>query len=217
MDIEGKKVVILKAIGRYGARKIDPESGGKYAYAVKNGKTVSNAMVERLYKQVLALDSNLDSCLDSTLDKTLDTSLDSGLAKPLDKNLDSPLDSTAENLSTLASKLEHMALEIFALREENSKLKREIDEVKRRLDNHLDSSLDSYLDSTLDSGLDKPLDKVKIHGFFLTKRQPFKNGRFYWYAGRLVAGKQVWLYIGKDASKAEEKINAYCQKNSAAI
>lgn len=53
----------------------------------------------------------------------------------------------------------------------------------------------------------------RVLGFSLCQR---KTGRTvaYWYAGKQVNGKQVWIYLGRDKSSAESKIKAYLTKIS---
>jgi hypothetical protein len=48
--------------------------------------------------------------------------------------------------------------------------------------------------------------KEGLHGFSLYQRKTSGNGLF-WYAGKMIDGKQVWIYVGKDVSRAKEKVN----------
>ena len=51
-----------------------------------------------------------------------------------------------------------------------------------------------------------------LKGFTLSQRKT--GGKHaYWYAGKRVNEKLIWVYVGKDKSKAEEKIRAWLKKN----
>ena len=53
--------------------------------------------------------------------------------------------------------------------------------------------------------------KEKVLGFSLYLRNDT------WYAGKRIANKLRWVYVGKDKSIAEEKIKAWCSKNGIVV
>jgi phosphorylcholine metabolism protein LicD len=54
------------------------------------------------------------------------------------------------------------------------------------------------------------LTKDDLQGFSLHQRKTSGKALF-WYAGKMIGGKQVWIYVGKDVSRAKEKINSWLQ------
>jgi hypothetical protein len=54
------------------------------------------------------------------------------------------------------------------------------------------------------------LTKDDLQGFSLHQRKTSGKALF-WYAGKMIDGKQVWVYVGKDVSRAKEKINSWLQ------
>jgi hypothetical protein len=55
---------------------------------------------------------------------------------------------------------------------------------------------------------------TKMLGFALVQKSTSSKGKRYqkWYAVKRVQGKQVWVYVGEDVSKAEEKIREWLEK-----
>lgn len=68
------------------------------------------------------------------------------------------------------------------------------------------------VDNTVDKKVDHRSEKEKLHGFALTQRKAGAGLNYYWYAGRRFNGKLCWVFVGKDKSKAKEKIEAWLVK-----
>jgi antitoxin (DNA-binding transcriptional repressor) of toxin-antitoxin stability system len=186
MTTEEKRQVILEASKRFSAIVICPEGRGKTVSRIKKGEGVSETVLDRIYARIVALDSGNE---DSTI-QALDSE------KPLPQ--------------------ERGRSEINALREENARLKAEMEKLRseketaiQRLDSENLGTIQS-LDSNqreaiqnLDSSIPLP------QGWYLVERKPSTNATAYWYAGKLIAGKQVWVYVGKNKVQAFVKIQAY--------
>ena len=94
------------------------------------------------------------------------------------------------NVRQLYAKLEELERRIYLLEKENKELKKMID--------------------TPNVGQKNTLKSERILGYRVFQNTTVSNGKTYirWYAW--INGKKV--YIGKDKSKAEEKIKAYLAK-----
>jgi predicted site-specific integrase-resolvase len=55
------------------------------------------------------------------------------------------------------------------------------------------------------------LTKEDLYGFSLYQRKTSGKGLF-WYAGKMIGGKQVWIYVGKDVSLAKKKVAEWATK-----
>jgi hypothetical protein len=62
----------------------------------------------------------------------------------------------------------------------------------------------------------KAEERSNISGFRIVQKWVSSKGKRYlkWYAVRQQEGKQVWIYVGEDAGKAEEKIREWMARHS---
>jgi len=55
----------------------------------------------------------------------------------------------------------------------------------------------------------------KIYGFTIIQKKTTSGGKVYfkWYAHQRINAKQVWVYLGSEASDAGSKVKAWLEKN----
>ena len=173
-----------------------------------NDSTVMK-LYERLEKKLSASGlsaSELDKEMGDNL-QVLDKAIDK-LSKPVDKAIDKlskPVDKAEDKLSKPVDKAEVETLRVIVegheqaitlLQIENKRLKDEIENLK---------VAKVVAEAFQDVGNQRA---ERVLGFSLTQRKTGANVA-YWYAGKQIAGKQLWIYLGRDKSGAEAKIKAY--------
>ena len=205
MTTEQKKQAIIAAIkaGDVSRNELNPASRGKYAGKLVKGGNVGDDKINEMYE-------NLQRC--QAGNKAQAPKAATKPAKP----------ARAHETDSRLAKLE---AENSRLIEENSELKQAIKDLADRLDNleRIDNGVDNKVDNRLDkvdnevdNEVDNKASAMSVLGFTLQQRTTGGNGR-YWYGGRRFAGKLQWIYIGKDVSRAEAKIQRWLDAHAHAI
>lgn len=86
----------------------------------------------------------------------------------------------------------------------------EMDEIKNHIQYLVQEN--SEIKKRLEQLEKRHLETNEIYGFKLLYKN--ERGRWYWYATRVIEGKQIWIYIGKaiDLDKVREKISDWQTK-----
>jgi len=205
MDRQNKIQTILEAEKRFSARKIDVPGKGKALLALRQGKGISDQKIDMLYGRVLELLSgeiekemnHPDSRLidqDVVIEKSITTSITE--SEVIDK----------KSITMLLDKIESLEKEVVRLRER-------VDVLERGKEKVIDLSITESQKpiETIKTVIDKSITKeTKVIDESITIRPLgytlYQDKKGNWYANKKESGKSQCIYVGKDVTKAEEKI-----------
>lgn len=190
---------------------------------------VSDKLVDRMYENVLSLLSVTESPAQSkTISKPKNKKIPIKKV-PREKSPSSPPQGVFIVLQKQVAQLEQ---QLTATHQQVSDLEQKAMRTKEELDNQClqTTTLQEKVDALekqriflqlenedlwrqIDNKVDNESDQ-DLHGFCLTQRKAGTGLNKYWYAGKRINEKLVWVYIGLDKSKAEQKIEAWLTKHT---
>lgn len=216
MERQEKKDEILAAVrnGKASKRQIDIKGKGKSVKKLESGDTISEEKLDEMYSALqVVLDKKLDSELDT---KNLKLGKKLGNKEKLDNKLGKKYLILGSVEKEIRQKLDNLERENTALKASLFLLTERVSDLETKLGSQT-AKLDKKLDiepSDSREELDRKIEPLvkNVLGFTVTEKE-IKGGKKYWYGAKNDDGKTLWAYIGKDRSKAEEKIRAWVLKN----
>lgn len=210
MERQEKIDAVLLAVrnGKVSKRQIDIKGKGKAVKKLESGDMISEEKLEEMYSALQAL-GKIGNKLDN---KSQELGNERKLGNKLGKKY--PLLGNGEK--EIRQKLDNLERENTALKASLFLLTERVSALENRLGNQT-----TELDKKLDIGqpdpreeLDKKIEPLakNVLGFTVTEKE-MKGGKKYWYGAKNDDGKTLWAYIGKDRSKAEEKIRDWVLKH----
>ena len=213
--LEQKKRAILNAVelGLISGSKLEPSRKGSTVSALKKGKAVSPAAIERLYAVLAKIRPDLcdiEQILEQTPEQMLEQNLEQIPAQNSGRVSAQKIEQTPEQMleQIPAQKTGRTGQE-----NERSILRVAIDALNIRMD-ALESRLRD-VESKLERGETRETGKARnakrsVMGFRLVLKKTRTGGKTYlkWYA---VKGSKV-VYVGSDPEKARAKIESYMER-----
>jgi hypothetical protein len=210
MDIEAKKKAILEACKTFSKTQLDPRGKGRYILSLERGEQTTEEKVNKIYETVLRLQNEAKGkgkVLDNVLDKK-GSAVRQRVRQKEAVLLDNVLDKIRERLQQLEKTAQELDTAINLILVKQKGLEDRLASLEAC------SVVQEVKQKTEEQG--KKSQATKMLGFALVQKSTSSKGRRYqkWYAVKRIEGKQVWVYVGEDVSKAEEKIREWLKQNN---
>lgn len=220
MTKEEKIKAILEAVAskKASANVIEPTRKGATISALKKGAPVQDKTVDKLYDALLGLSSPLASQQKSrgieqakgieqapsdVIDKKSTTSITT-----MESRDDREVQKLMEQIASLTQENKGLMGEIVSLRDQVSEMSERLDKIESitKSETIQTQSITESIKPSITTGIEKH-ESMNCMGFSVSKD---REGRF--YGVKRIAGKLKSVYIGRDLGKAQEKIQAFLDR-----